>query len=78
MARQRYYGEKFKPTKGAFGGTSKFNRRLNEEAKTKALIEENLHKQTEKKKESSKSDKKVEDSKEAKTGNDNDLNEDGN
>ena len=40
MARQRYYGEKFKPTKGAFGGTSKYNRRLKEQAKLKAQIAE--------------------------------------
>lgn len=40
MARQRYYGEKFKPTKGAFGGTSKFNRRLKLEAELKAQIAE--------------------------------------
>jgi hypothetical protein len=78
MARQRYYGEKFKPTKGAFGGTSKFNRRLNEEAKIKALIEEKNLEKTEKKKESLKTDTKVEDAKEVKTENDNDLENDGN
>ena len=38
MARQRYYGEKFKPTKGAFGGTSKFNRKLKLQAELKAQI----------------------------------------
>jgi hypothetical protein len=40
MARQQYPGEKFKPTKGAFGGTSKYNRRLKEQAKLKAQIAE--------------------------------------
>ena len=28
MARQRYYGEKFKPTKGAFGNKSKYQKSL--------------------------------------------------
>ena len=83
MTGQRYYREKFKPTKGAFGGTSKYNRRLKEAAKVKAQvkaqIEEKNRKETEKKEESSKTDKKkVEDSKEVKTGNDNDLKKDGN
>jgi len=40
MARQRYYGEKFKPTKGAFGGTSKYNRKLKLQAELKAQIAE--------------------------------------
>ena len=40
MARQRYYGEKFKPTKGAFGGTSKYNRKLKMQAELKAQIAE--------------------------------------
>ena len=38
MARQQYQREKFKPTKGAFGGTSKYNRRLKEQAKIKAEV----------------------------------------
>ena len=78
MARP-FYRERYKPTKGAFGGTSKYNRRLKEESKVKAQIEEKNRKETEKKEESSKTDKKrAEDSKEVKTGNDNDLTEDGN
>ena len=40
MTRQRYYGEKFKPTKGVFGGTSKFNRKLKLQEKIKAQVAE--------------------------------------
>jgi hypothetical protein len=66
MARQRYYGEKFKPTKGAFGGTSKFNRRLKLEAELKAQIaemeekkkQEEVEKSTKKKPATEKSAKK--------------------
>ena len=39
MARQ-FYREKFKPTKGAFGGTSKYNRKLKLQAELKAQIAE--------------------------------------
>jgi hypothetical protein len=39
MARLRYYGEKFKPTKGAFGGTSKFNKKLKLQAELKEKLE---------------------------------------
>lgn len=66
MARQRYYGEKFKPTKGAFGGTSKFNRRLKLQEKIKAEIaemeekkkQEEVEKSTKKKPAAEKSAKK--------------------
>ena len=81
MTTQRYHREKFKPTKGAFGGTSKYNRRLKEAAKIKALVEEKIRKEEEKetsKTEKKTNKKKVEDSKEVKTGNDNDLKKDGN
>lgn len=39
MARLRYYGEKFKPTKGAFGGMSKFNKKLKLQAELKDKLE---------------------------------------
>tara|TARA_Y100001933_G_scaffold265165_1_gene336264 strand:+ start:10830 stop:11048 length:219 start_codon:yes stop_codon:yes gene_type:complete len=39
MARLRYYGEKFKPTKGAFGGMSKFNKKLKLQAELKEKLE---------------------------------------
>lgn len=81
MARQRYYGEKFKPTKGAFGGTSKYNRRLKEEAKIKAAVEEKIRKDKEKEASKTKkktNKKKVDATKEVKVGNDNDLKQDGN
>ena len=40
MARLRYYGEKFKPTKGAFGGTSRFNKKLKLQAELKAKVKQ--------------------------------------
>jgi len=39
MARQ-FYREKFKPTNGAFGGTSKYNRKLKLQAELKAQLAE--------------------------------------
>ena len=50
MARQ-FYREKFKPTKGAFGGTSKYNRKLKLQAELKAQVAEM---EREKKKEAAK------------------------
>lgn len=40
MARQRYYGEKFKPTKGAFGNKSKFQKSLERQAELRRKIAE--------------------------------------
>ena len=40
MARQRYYGEKFKPTKGAFGNKSKFQKSLERQAELRKQIAE--------------------------------------
>ena len=45
MARQRYYGEKFKPTKGAFGNKSKFQKMLERQAELKKQIAEFEEKQ---------------------------------
>lgn len=40
MAKQRYYGEKFKPTKGAFGNKSKFQKSLERQAELRKQIAE--------------------------------------
>lgn len=45
MARQRYYGEKFKPTKGAFGNKSKFQKSLERQAELRKQIAEFEQKQ---------------------------------
>lgn len=50
MARQRYYGEKFKPTKGAFGNKSKFQKSLERQAELRKQIAEFEKKQEEAKK----------------------------
>jgi hypothetical protein len=47
MARQRYYGEKFKPTKGAFGNKSKFQKSLERQAELRKQIAEFEKKQEE-------------------------------
>ena len=39
MARQQYSIEKFKPTKGAFGGGSKFNQKLKLQASLREQLE---------------------------------------
>lgn len=39
MARQRYYGEKFKPTRGAFGGTSNYNKKLKLQVELREQLE---------------------------------------
>ena len=56
MARQRYYGEKFKPTKGAFGNKSKFQKSLERQAELRKQIAEFEEKQ--KQEEAKKSEKK--------------------
>ena len=38
MARQRYYGEKFKPTKGAFGNKSKYQKSLERQVELRKQI----------------------------------------
>ena len=45
MANQRYYGEKFKPTKGAFGNKSKFQKSLERQAELRKQIAEFEEKQ---------------------------------
>ena len=50
MAKQRYYGEKFKPTKGAFGNKSKFQKSLERQAELRKQIAEFEKKQEEAKK----------------------------
>jgi hypothetical protein len=40
MAKLRYYGEKFKPTKGAFGNKSKFQRSLERQEQLKKQLAE--------------------------------------
>jgi hypothetical protein len=40
MARQRYYGEKFKATKGAFGNKSKYQKSLERQAELRKQIAE--------------------------------------
>ena len=50
MARQRYYGEKFKPTKGAFGNKSKYQKSLERQAELRKQIAEFEKKQEEAKK----------------------------
>ena len=50
MAKQRYYGEKFKPTKGAFGNKSKFQKSLERQAEIRKQIAEFEKKQEEAKK----------------------------
>ena len=50
MANQRYYGEKFKPTKGAFGNKSKFQKSLERQAELRKQIAEFEKKQEEAKK----------------------------
>ena len=47
MARQRYYGEKFKPTKGAFGNKSKYQKSLERQAQLRKQIAEFEAKQAE-------------------------------
>ena len=47
MARQRYYGEKFKPTKGAFGNKSKYQKSLERQAELRKQIAEFEKKQEE-------------------------------
>ena len=56
MARQRYYGEKFKPTKGAFGNKSKYQKSLERQAELRKQIAEFEEKQ--KQEEAKKSEKK--------------------
>ena len=50
MARQRYYGEKFKPTKGAFGNKSKYQKSLERQAELRKQIAEFEEKQEQAKK----------------------------
>ena len=50
MAKQRYYEEKFKPTKGAFGNKSKFQKSLERQAELRKQIAEFEKKQEEAKK----------------------------
>ena len=50
MANQRYYGEKFKPTKGAFGNKSKFQKSLERQVELRKQIAEFEKKQEEAKK----------------------------
>jgi hypothetical protein len=45
MARQRYYGEKFKPTKGAFGNKSKYQKSLERQVELRKQIAEFEEKQ---------------------------------
>lgn len=45
MAKQRYYGEKFKPTKGAFGNKSKYQKSLEQQADLRKQIAEFEEKQ---------------------------------
>jgi hypothetical protein len=45
MANQRYYGEKFKPTQGAFGNKSKFQKSLERQAELRKQIAEFEEKQ---------------------------------
>lgn len=40
MAKQRYYGEKFKATKGAFGNKSKYLKSLEQQAELRKQIAE--------------------------------------
>ena len=40
MTNQRYYGEKFKPTQGAFGNKSKFQKSLERQAELRKQIAE--------------------------------------
>jgi hypothetical protein len=40
MAKQRYYGEKFQPTKGAFGNRSNYQKRLEQQADLRKQIAE--------------------------------------
>ena len=47
MANQRYYGEKFKPTKGAFGNKSKFQKSLERQVELRKQIAEFEKKQEE-------------------------------
>ena len=47
MARQRYYGEKFKPTKGAFGNKSKYQKSLERQVELRKQIAEFEAKQAE-------------------------------
>ena len=49
MAKQRYYGEKFKPTKGAFGNKSKFQKSLERQAELRKQIAEFEEKQKQEK-----------------------------
>jgi len=51
MAKQRYYGEKFKPTKGAFGNKSKYQKSLERQAELRKQIAEFEKKQESTKKE---------------------------
>ncbi len=57
MARQRYYGEKFKPTKGAFGNKSKYQKSLERQAELRKQIAEFEQKQKQEEQEK-KSEKK--------------------
>ena len=45
MGNQRYYGEKFKPTQGAFGNKSKFQKSLERQAELRKQIAEFEEKQ---------------------------------
>ena len=59
MARQRYYGEKFKPTKGAFGNKSKYQKSLERQAELRKQIAEFEAKQAEEAKKSETAKKAV-------------------
>ena len=48
MARQQYQGEKFKPTKGAFGNKSKYQKSLERQAELRKQIAEFEEKQKQK------------------------------
>tara|TARA_A100001037_G_scaffold63293_1_gene55317 strand:+ start:25799 stop:26053 length:255 start_codon:yes stop_codon:yes gene_type:complete len=54
MARQRYYGEKFKPTKGAFGNKSKYQKSLERQAELRKQIAEFEENQKQKQEEADK------------------------
>ena len=58
MANQRYYGEKFKPTNGAFGNKSKYQKSLEQRADLRKQIAEFEKKQEATKKEKAEAEEK--------------------
>jgi hypothetical protein len=65
MARQRYYGEKFKPTKGAFGNKSKYQKSLERQAELRKQIAE--FEENKKQEEAKTTEEKIAEKKETKT-----------